>query len=426
MTKNTLIGILGAAVVALLVIVAFLAGKGCGHTRPETEPDSTNAPPTTAETNAPVKPLPTSVERELPALKKGDTQRIPPETAEPQDITSLFEAEGKGTYAAWGGAADADFYYMLKLAATSKVESKEESESGKVRVEEIRTFREATEVMKPANVRLRIDLSTVPLDQIEKHALLLSGVVSLFSPDAGMSLTAQIHDLREQIDSLDGLDAQPVIELLNEFGIDLQQIINKPVEKYLNGILTEIHSHVNAVQGKSYRFIYWTDKEGEPLRVRYENTDNSPISIEEQNVLNYVNLFIDCHILPDKNCRPGQHWKVGASAVASMFGAVADGTCVGDVDVTRGDDMPDGNWSLTIAPATISLYSDDHRPIGNVKLNGGKAVGDASRAILRELQLDGHGKLRKRDSGNLWIYEFVTKIDGDCKFRSTLLPRRED
>ena len=109
-----------------------------------------------------------------------------------------------------------------------------------------------------------------------------------------------------------------------------------------------------------------------------------------------------------------------------MFGAVADGTCVGDVTVTRGNDMPDGNWSLSIAPATISLYSEDKRPIGHVNLGGGKAVGDARRAVLREFQMDGTGKLRRRDSESFWIYEFGINIDGDCQFRSTLSPRRED
>ena len=192
-------------------------------------------------------------------------------------------------------------------------------------------------------------------------------------------------------------------------------------------MLDEVHSHVNAVQGKSYRFVYWTDKEGEPLRVRYENVDHSPISQEEQNILNYVNLFLDCHFLPDKNCRPGDQWIVGAPAIASMFGIAADGTCAGDVQVTRGNDRPDGNWNLVISPATITLYSADNRPIGNLKLHGGKAVGDGRRAVLRELQIDGTGKWRQRDTDTkLWLYDFITKIEGDCEFRSTLLPREQD
>ncbi len=448
MNKNTIIAVLGLAVVVLLAVVAFLAGRTDGPTTKEKpdveevkpdnskpESDSVETPPSEKpdepEQEKPIPPpppppLPVSVERELPPVKKGDVERLPRED-EPQDITSVFEAKAKGTYAAWGAAVDANIYYLLKTVATSKVESKEEPTPGRIRVEEIRTFHEATEIIKPAKVNPRIDLSTVPLDEIEATGLLLGGLVSVLgAPDMGLEISNTVRDFRDQIDALDGLEGKPVVELLRQFGIDVEKIITEPVEEYLNGLLEEVHSHVNAVQGKSYRFVYWTDKEGEPLRVRYENVDHSPISLEEQNVLNYVNLFIDCHVLPDKDCRPGTPWNVEASAVASMFGAVADGTCAGNVTVTRGNDRPDGNWDLTISPSTITLY-DDHRPIGHVKLNGGKAVGDARKAVLRELQLDGTGKLRKRDSETkLWFYDFITKIDGDCEFRSTLLPRRED
>ena len=430
MMKNILIAVLGVAVVALAVVVVLQWGgedKTGGDSPPPTHGP---VPPTTTTTQPPPPPppeLPTSVTNKLPELKRGDTERIPSEADGPQEITSIFEAKAKGTYAKWGGAADADLYYLLKLVATTKVESKEESESGKVRVEEIRSFHEATEVIKPANVSPRVDLSTVPLDQIESTGLLLGGLISVLgAPDLGDALSTAVSDFRDQVESLDGLEGKPVIDFLQQFGIDVKEILDKPVEDYLNGLMDKVHSHVNAVQGKSYRFVYWTDKEGEPLRVRYENVDHSPISLEEQNVLNYVNLFIDCHVLPDMSKKPGESWTVGASAVASMFGAIADGTCVGDVTMRRGNDTPDHYWDIAIEPATITLV-EDKRPIGNVKIDGGKAKGDPRRAVLRELQINGHGKLRKHETETkLWFYDFVTKIEGDCEFRSTLLPRREE
>lgn len=143
--------------------------------------------------------------------------------------------------------------------------------------------------------------------------------------------------------------------------------------------------------------------------------------------MNYVNLFIDCHVLPDKNCRPGADWTIDPAGIGTMFGVVADGTCAGEVRIRRGSDLPDGNWSLSVDPATITFYSSDRRPIGNVKLGGGKGIGDGRLAVLRELQIDGTGKLRKKDSETvLWFYEFITKTEGDCQFRSTISPRRED
>ena len=315
---------------------------------------------------------------------------------------------------------------MLKLVAKSEVKSKETFGSGRIRIEEIRSFKEATEIIKPARVNLRVDLSTLPLDQIENTGYLLGGFISLFNPVVGIEISTGVQRLREKVDSMDGLEGKPIVEFLRKFDIDIEKIVNEPIEAYLNGLMNEIHSHVNAVQGKSYRFVYWTDKEGEPLRVRYENVDHSPISVEEQNVLNYVNLFIDCHVLPDRNCQPGDRWKVDARSIASMFGAVVDGVCSGDVEISRGNDLPDGNWDLTVEPTTIPFYSADKRPIGNVKIDGGKAKGDARRAILREFQISGRGKLRKQETEEWWIYDFVTKIEGDCQFRSTLMPRVEE
>lgn len=403
--QKELIAVFASAVVALVA-------AGCSDQEKPPHERITNAPPI-------------AVTNELPPVEPGASNTIPDG---PQKFTSVFEAKGRGTYAAWGAAVDADIYYLLKLDATSTVESKEEPVPGKIRVEEIRTFHEATEIVKPTKVNPRIDLSTVPVDQIEATGHLLAAVVSLLgAPSTGLEIEAGVIALRVEVDEWDGLECKQAVDLLGQFGIDVQKIIDEPVEQFLAGLLDEVHSHVNAVQGKSYRFVYWTDKEGEPLRVRYENVDHSPISQEEQNILNYVNLFLDCHFLPDKNCRPGDQWIVGAPAIASMFGIAADGTCAGDVQVTRGNDRPDGNWNLVISPATITLYSADNRPIGNLKLHGGKAVGDGRRAVLRELQIDGTGKWRQRDTDTkLWLYDFITKIEGDCEFRSTLLPREQD
>lgn len=411
MNKNLIIAFLGIAV-AVLVAVVFL--------RPPPPPPPPPSPP-------PPQQLVVVTNTIAEKVTKNDVECIPAESDAPQEITSIFEAKGKGTYAKWGGAADADIYYMLKLVAKSEVKSKEPFESGRIRVEEIRSFKEATEVIKPAKVNLRVDLSILPLDQIENTGYLIGGLISLFDPKTGLEISTAVQRLREQVDSMDGLDGKPVVEFLQGFGIDIEKIVNEPIEAYLNGLMNEVHSHVNAVQGKSYRFVYWTDKEGEPLRVRYENVDHSPISVEEQNVLNYVNLFIDCHVLPDRNCQPGARWKVDAKSIASMFGAVVDGVCSGDVEISRGNDLPDGNWDLTVEPTTIPFYSADKRPIGNVKIDGGKAKGDARRAILREFQISGRGKLRKKETETKWwFYDFVTKIEGDCEFRSTLMPRVEE
>ena len=468
MNKNTIITILGALVVlmAVTLIVKDIRDGQTGGVRPKKtdtsplavtnqQPVSTmptnsvgdvNLPPPPLTSNNVVvatnitstppppsskkahskKPLPTVVERELPPVKEGDVDRLPRKD-EPQSLTTLFEVTGKGTLAAAGGAGDVSFYYLMKTVATSKIEDKEEFESGKIKVTEIRSFSEATEAMKVSDVNLRVDLSTVPVDAIANTGYLISGIASLFDPETGLDIAKAVADFRNTVDSFDGADAKPAFDLLKGFGIDVQRIISEPVEGYLKGLLDEVHSHVNAVTGKSYRFVYWTDKAGEPIRVRYENVDRSPISEEEQSVLNYVNLFIDCHVLPDRNSHPGESWLINPTSIGTMFGAVAGETCSGEVRVRRGNDLPDGNWSLSVDPATITFSSKDRRPVGNVKIGGGKGIGDGRRAILRELQIDGKGKLRKKDSDTyLWFYEFITKTEGDCQFRSTISPRRDD
>ncbi len=462
MNKNAIIAILstlvGLMAITLMVVSSSNGGNGggTGTTIPTQSPVITDSPPggnpaPVADTNSPsaptpsggpvapsaqpptpppppVKPLPVSVERELPSVKEGAVGRLPSKD-EPQGITSLFEVTGKGTLATAGGAGDVSFYYLMKTVATSKIEDKEEFDSGKIKVTEIRSFSEATEVMKVSDVNLRVDLSTVPVDAIANTGYVIGGIASLFNRKLGLSIVETVADFRDTLESFDGMDAKPAFDMLKRFGIDVQRIISEPVEGYLKGLMNEVHSHVNAVTGKSYRFIYWTDKAGEPLRVRYENVDHSPISLEEQNVLNYINLFIDCHVLPDKNCRPGQSWPINPASIGAMFGAVADGTCSGEVTVRRVDDgnRPDGYWELSVDSALITFYAKDGRPVGNVTLRGGKGLGDGRRAILRELQIDGKGKLRKQDSETyLWFYEFITKTEGDCQFRSTISPRRDD
>lgn len=439
MSKNSIIAILGITVVLMALVIILK-----DYDRPPPDPEGhdgdthgaeTNNPPSGATSNddrktplpqPPKKQLPVVVERELPAIKKGDFDRLPRKD-EPQDITTLFEVTGKGTKAGYTMAGDVSFYYLMKTVATSKIEDKEEFESGKIKVTEIRSFSEATEVMEISDVNLRVDLSTVPVDAIENTGYLIGGLVSLFSPNAGADIVANVAEFRNGIDAIDGGNAKPVFDMCKKFGIDVQRIISEPVEGYLKGLLEDVHSHVNAVTGKSYRFIYWTDKAGEPIRVRYENIDHSPISDEEQNVLNYVNLFIDCHVLPDRNCRPGDIWPINPTSIGAMFGADTGDTCSGEITVRRGNDLPDGNWSLSVDPATITFYSKDRRPNGNVKIRGGKGIGDGRRAILRELQIDGTGKLRKKESDTyLWLYEFITKTEGDCQFRSTISPRRDD
>lgn len=465
MNKNSIIAILAALVVlmAIAMMVRDFKDGGKGGINPDEHEGTTavtNKPVTSSEQGESVsnnydsikpekqstngatnsakkpnqppprsltKPLPVAVTNELPSVKAEDIARLPRKD-EPQGLTTLFEVTGKGTLAAAGGAGDVSFYYLMKTVATSKIEDKEEFNSGKIKVTEIRAFSEATEVMKFSDVNLRVDLSTVPVDAIANTGYLIGGVASLFDPELGLSIAATVADFRNTIDSFNGTDAKPAFDMLKKFGIDVQRIISEPVEGYLKGLMDhQVHPHVNAVKGKSYRFIYWTDKAGEPLRVRYENVDHSPISLEEKNVLNYVNLFIDCHVLPDKNCRPGASWTINPASIGNMFGAVADGACSGEVCVRRGNDLPDGNWSLSVDPATITFFSEDRRPVGNVKLCGGKGIGDGRRAILRELQIDGKGKLRKKESDTyLWFYEFITKMEGDCQFRSTISPRVED
>ena len=464
MNKNSIIAILAALVVlmAIAMMVRDFKDGGKGGINPDEHEGTTavtNKPVTSSEQGESVsnnydsikpekqstngatnsakkpnqppprsltKPLPVAVTNELPSVKAEDIARLPRKD-EPQGLTTLFEVTGKGTLAAAGGAGDVSFYYLMKTVATSKIEDKEEFNSGKIKVTEIRAFSEATEVMKVSDVNLRVDLSTVPVDAIANTGYLIGGVASLFDPELGLSIAATVADFRNTIDSFNGTDAKPAFDMLKKFGIDVPRIISEPVEGYLKGLMDQVHSHVNAVKGKSYRFIYWADKAGEPLRVRYENVDHSPISLEEQNVLNYVNLFIDCHVLPDKNCRPGASWTINPASIGNMFGAVADGACSGEVCVRRGNDLPDGNWSLSVDPATITFFSEDRRPVGNVKLCGGKGIGDGRRAILRELQIDGKGKLRKKKSDTyLWFYEFITKTEGDCQFRSTISPRVED
>ena len=280
MSKNSIIALLGITVVLMAFVIILKEIRDGGSTQglegPADGPrgGETNNPPSGPTSNddrktplpqPPKKQLPVVVERELPAVKEGDFDRLPRKD-EPQGLTTLFEVTGKGTLAAVGGAGDVSFYYLMKTVATSKIEDKEEFDSGKIKVTEIRSFSEATEVMNVTNVNVRVDLSTVPVDAIANTGYIIGGIASLFNPEVGMDIAETVATFRETVDSFDGADAKPALDLLKGFGIDVQRVISGPVEEYLKGLLDKVHSHVNAVQGKSYRFIYWTDKAGEPIR----------------------------------------------------------------------------------------------------------------------------------------------------------------
>ena len=203
MNKNSIIAILavlvGLMVITLMVVSSRNGGNGGAGRGPFPPPPQ-------------AKPLPASVERELPPVKEGDVERLPRKD-EPQGLTSIFEVTGKGTLAAAGGAGDVSFYYLMKTVATSKIEDKEEFNSGKIKVTEIRAFSEATEVMKVSDVNLRVDLSTVPVDAIANTGYLIGGVASLFDPELGLSIAATVADFRNTIDSFNGTDAKPAFDM---------------------------------------------------------------------------------------------------------------------------------------------------------------------------------------------------------------------
>ena len=462
MKKNILIAVLGLAVVALAVVVLRHKTDGRGGPIPPstTQPTSPTqlpvSPPvgttnitevvnggiTTVVTNVVVETITvvdgvTNVVKEVAPLTRTDSRHpLEPEATKrlhngPVIVSSLFEAKGKAEHASYGKAFTGSYYYTTTVQARSEVKEKDEDEaSGRIRVVERRSFEQARDTIALYDIDIKLALDTLPLKDVHQWCVSAGSLVTAIStacghPEIGAiagTLTAGAEGWYRFLEKIDGTSAR---EMLGAFGVNVPTNINVFLNNCFTRMaqreLSNVHSMLQTIEGKSYLITYTQAASGLPLNVDFENEDGSPITDAEWEILRQANIFLDANMIPDTRCRVGDRWTVWADEVQELFGAAGDGRAEGKIRVVRDEDQPDGDWTIRMEPSTIQFLSADGSAAGTMEFKKGQGLVDAGNASVKVLQATASGNLAKMNQKrHLLFFTFVKRINGDSNLRFSL------
>lgn len=346
----------------------------------------------------------------------------------PQTIDVVFEGTGRGSWKKLGVEVSGRYFFTTIVKAISEIKSKEETSRGNFEVTEYRKFIQVQDQLTVDETDVALALQeTLPLDTVATVVKGIGSVVASFDPITGGSIIGGAEAAYAGAKEVDGTSIRG---LLGQFGVNVPENVEDYVKKFstdfLNGKLENVRSKVHSIQGKTYKIVYLQNKEGAPLRVDFTNLDGSPIAEDEWEILKYANVFLDAQIIPDKRVQPGDAWNVDAEVIAGLVDSVANGgSCDGQITVERRDNRPDGDWELGFRPARILTRSDGGATTGEFTISSGNAIGDQENAYVKIMQIVGKGRLGKRKSERYAIFDFMTKISGDCDYRAMMRSDRK-
>ena len=410
-------GIFAAAAIILLLAVGVLlmtrnGGTGGGKTDP-------------AETN---KVATSSVVRSLERkpLEPEATKRL---AEGPQEICTLFEATGKGSWREAGLDVTGRYKLTALVKAISTVDTvKEETARGNFEVTEVREFTEVRDQLVVSDTDIGFALhETLPLDTVAETVKGIAAIIAMFNPPLGTGIAEATAMVQQALKTIDG---NSVRGLLGKLGIkipeDVQPFLDDLITQYTNDQLKEIKTKVHSIEGKSYKIVYLQDKEGAPLRVDFSNIDGSAIEEDEWEILKLANVFIDAQVIPDKRVSPGDKWTVDAETIQGLVDPVCEGgSCSGSISVERRDDLENGDWELKIHPSKILTKKAGGKTVGEFQITDGVAVGDGGNAFVKNWQIVGNGCLASKKTSKRWaIFEFMTGYGTECEFRAIMTTNR--
>lgn len=329
-----------------------------------------------------------------------------------------FQMTGRGKDKKWGISEEANFVCTVIVVADSKIKKKDVLSGGKIQVTEIRSFKTVQDSVVVSDVDMRLALDTIPIStfssMIDAAAI---GWATLTGDAVSAAIVKSTKDyVEEKLMSVDGISAR---NLLGMVGIKPPEEIEKKLSDLANAHFRQALGGIRSISGKSYEITYAQDKTGQPLYVdfKYENGDDI-LDEEEQMVLKRVNAFIDYNMVPNRECEPGDTWKIDAGDMQEVFDPYVDGNYSGVINVMRQSDNPNGDWSLQLLPGVINIINDNNNTTGHLNLRRGTASVDPKLISVNDLFASGSAKIEKV-SRHHWL--FTAKISGECEFQGKLV-----
>ena len=429
MNKNTLIAVLGLAVVVLLV---FVLTRGCPPPPPPPPPPPgyTNVMSVTV-----IDGITNEVAEVVPIVRSVERRPLEPEATKrlhdgPVVVTSLFEASGRAEHGNYGKLIRGSYLYTITVQAKSEIASKEENETtGSVRVVEKRTFTQAKDNLGLSDLDVAIDLETLPVGQVESFVNgavnVIGGIVTLVTKGAALPGVAKVKaGVATAFAALHAVDGASARGMLGAFGVDvpenLEVFVNKRIDQLVARQLKEVKVALQSIEGKTYIITYVQAANGMPLNVDFTHDGGEPITEAEWEILRSANAFLDANVVRDTRCRVGQTWDIWADEAQELFGAAGEGRAEGKVSVTRVDDQEDGTWTLKIEPSEVFFRNDAGTAAGRMQVKDGNGLVDAENASVKSLQATAEGDLRTLNKKRHCLLDFIKKFNSDANLRFTL------
>ena len=435
MDKNKVITVLG--ILVGLLTMTLIIKEGC--TPPQPPPTDGSKPVGDGIVVYPIPPEPPSKPPKTinPPITGNDVDRLP----DTRIITNSFIVSGKGYYAKWGRGIKAGFVQKGDFAAKAKVMDRKKFENGRFMVVEDRTFLTARETLEIGDADYFLALDTLPIDEVSSAIDTAGNVVNAVG---GALVKTSLPPLMaagaitKTAGGVVGLVASGFRHFkvtmngksLKELGIDLSDAAKEQVESHLNDLSRkpkEIEMMIRNVEGRTYRFTYIQEASGKPLNVTAERVIDgkvSPVETEEEVwILCRCNSFIDADFLKDggeKIPQPGDKWDVDARSVARIVGV--DGYCNGRLTCCRTDSgsAQSGLWEFSINPAELDVNDDSGRSLGKISLSGGKSHVYVDGRTLKDITVNGKGKLDRVNKNSILYLPFNEKFIGNCTFGGTM------
>ncbi len=424
MNKNAIIAVLGLAVVVLLAVLLWprppeKANNPKGREGEEPDVSSiTNVPPS----------APIVITNEQPTVKSEEVERL-----RPQQITAVAEIAGGGRYSKLCARTCGNFRYTHSLEATSRILSRDVGDDGIVEVEEERTFLKAAELIDLDDVDVGLTFERVPLEDIELWAKTISTASDIISKtfksptvkgvskvvSYGSDIVTAAAETMQQLDgeSIKGQFEKRGLPMPSWLGRMLKDVSETEAIKRLE----EVHGHIQRLEGTTYLFSYYQKESGKPMLVSYRRKDGMPLSKEEREVLDSVNVFLDARLLPDRDIEIGEEWSVDVRDLQQIVGTATGGKLSGKLDLKRLQDTPSGLWEVAVLSNRIRVMDENNRPSGAIVIaeNAGGGYFDSKERSVRSFQISGSGKLNVETMRKFLFTKCVTRSAGECQFMST-------